>query len=310
MTAITIDALQKSFDRPVLVDVNLSVEAGEVTAILGASGTGKSTLLRCVAGLLAPDAGQIRLGDVVVDGPKVHVPAHRRQVGLVPQEGALFPHLSVAENVGFGLPRGSTERIEELLALVGLPGTGALRPHELSGGMQQRVAVARALAPRPAVMVLDEPFSALDAGLREEVRADVFAAIRADGTTALLVTHDQEEAFAVADRVAVMLDGTIAQHAEPGELYRRPVSMEVALFVGETVVVDSLVFRPEELSLQAGRPLGTGRVVETRFHGHDSLVRVAVGADVVAVRLLGAPSVKIGDETVVYASGPGMSFRP
>ena len=308
MTGICVTGLAKSFDAPVLWDVNLEVKPGEVTAVLGASGTGKTTLLRCVAGLLRPDSGEIRLGDRVVDGPKEHVPAHRRAVGLVPQEGALFPHLNVAENVGYGL-RGPDKqaRIAELLDLVGLPGTQRMRPHELSGGMQQRVAVARALAPRPAVLVLDEPFSALDAGLRDDVRSDVMAAVRADGTTALLVTHDQEEAFAVADRLAVMLQGTIAQHATPADIYSSPVSLEVARFVGETVEM-GVVYRPEHLNLRAGQMVGQGTVTACRFHGHDSLISVLVGDTAVQIRVLGAPGVRVGDVTSVFADGPGLVF--
>ena len=314
MTSITITGVQKAFDRPVLNDVNLAVDPGEITAILGASGTGKSTLLRCVAGLLAPDAGEIRLGSLLVDGPGRHIPAQRRMVGLVPQEGALFPHLSVAENVGFGLPkRGREARVTELLHLIGLPGTENLRPHQLSGGMQQRVAVARALAPRPAVMVLDEPFSALDTGLREDVRQDVLTAIRADGTTALLVTHDQEEAFSVADRVAVMMAGTIVQHATPSQLYGEPATLAVAQFVGDTVVLSQdqaevVVYRPEQLTLDAGAALGEGVVTGIRFHGHDSLVGIEVGGQRVHMRTLGAPEVKVGEQVTVYAKSPGMRF--
>lgn len=313
MSRITITDVEKAYERPVLHDVNLSVTSGEVTAILGASGTGKSTLLRCVAGLLRPDAGEIRIGDEVVDGSRVHVPAHRRRVGLVPQEGSLFPHLSVADNVGYGLRgRHRDARIAELLELVGLPGTQRMRPHELSGGMQQRVAVARALAPRPAVLVLDEPFSALDAGLRDDVRGDVLAAVRADGATALLVTHDQEEAFAAADRVAVMMDGTIAQHDVPAVLYARPASLAVARFVGETVLVPAgaevRVFRPEQLNLSGGEVLGSGVVTGSRFHGHDSLITLDVAGRAVQIRVLGAPGVQRGEQAQVYASVPGLRF--
>ncbi len=309
MSSITVTGLQKAFDRPVLRDVDLCVEAGEVTAILGASGTGKSTLLRCVTGLLRPDDGVIALGDRVVDGPGTHTPAHRRRVGLVPQDGSLFPHLNVADNVGYGL-RGPQKaaRVAELLDLVGLPATQSKRVQELSGGMQQRVAVARALAVRPAVVVLDEPFSALDTGLREALREDVLAAIRADGTTALLVTHDQQEAFAVADRVAVMMNGTIVQHATPQVLYTHPVSLAVARFVGDTVSVGTHVFRPEQLSLDHGRPLGPGLVTACRFHGHDSLVTVDMDGFPVQIRVLGAAGVQVGQRVQVQARAQGLVF--
>lgn len=307
--SVQIAGLTLRFDEPVLCGVDLDVSAGEVSAVLGASGTGKSTLLRCIAGLQRPDSGRIILRDSVVDADGVHVPAHKRLVGLVPQEGALFPHLSVAENVGFGLKgRRQSQRIAQLLDLVGLPGAGGRRPHELSGGMQQRIAVARALAPRPGVIVLDEPFSALDAGLREEVREQVFRAIRADGATAVLVTHDREEAFAVADRVAVMMRGRVVQHDRPEQVYRRPVDLEVAMFVGETARIADRVFRPEDLALGAGEPIGVGIVTATRFHGHDSVITLRLGESSVQVRTLGAPDVAVGDRAPVGATGQGLSF--
>ena len=307
--SVQIAGLTLRFDEPVLCGVDLDVPAGEVSAVLGASGTGKSTLLRCIAGLQRPDSGRITLGDSIVDADGVHVPAHKRRVGLVPQEGALFPHLSVAENVGFGLKgRRQSQRIAQLLDLVGLPGAGGRRPHELSGGMQQRIAVARALAPRPDVIVLDEPFSALDAGLREEVREQVFRAIRADGATAVLVTHDREEAFAVADRVAVMMRGRVVQHDRPEQVYRRPVDLEVAMFVGETARIADRVFRPEDLALGAGEPIGVGIVTATRFHGHDSVITLRLGESSVQVRTLGAPDVAVGDRAPVGATGQGLSF--
>lgn len=307
--SVQVAGLTLRFDEPVLCGVDLDVPAGEVSAVLGASGTGKSTLLRCIAGLQRPDSGRIILRDSVVDADGVHVPAHKRRVGLVPQEGALFPHLSVAENVGFGLKgRRQSQRIAQLLDLVGLPGAGGRRPHELSGGMQQRIAVARALAPRPGVIVLDEPFSALDAGLREEVREQVFRAIRADGATAVLVTHDREEAFAVADRVAVMMRGRVVQHDRPEQVYRRPVDLEVAMFVGETARIADRVFRPEDLTLGAGERIGVGIVTATRFHGHDSVITLRVGESSVQVRTLGAPAVAVGDRAPVGATGQGLSF--
>ncbi len=308
MTSVTVTGLHVGFAAPVLQDVTLHVEAGEVTAVLGASGTGKSTLLRCIAGLQRPDAGCIELGEQLVDSAGVHVPAQRRRVGLVPQEGALFPHLSVADNVGFGLKgRGRRERIEYLLDLLGLPDAGPRRPHELSGGMQQRVAVARALAPQPSVILLDEPFSALDASLREDVRGQVLSAIRQDRATAILVTHDQQEALAVADRVAVMMDGTIAQHDTPQQVYRHPVNLAVARFLGETVVLsDGRVFRPEDLRLGPG--LGRGTVTAVRFHGHDSLIDIDLAGQPVQLRTLGAPPVGVGDIAEVSAVGPEIAL--
>src|SRR5690606_19602670 len=188
------------------------------------------------AGFVAPDAGTVSIDGTVVAGAGVHVPPEKRGVTLVPQEGALFPHLDVAGNIAFGLPRkASRTRVDELLDLVGLSGMAARRPHELSGGQQQRVALARALAPKPKLVLLDEPFSALDAGLRESVRAQVRRALRLAGTTALLVTHDQDEALSVADSVAVLAGGTVAMHDSPERVYAAPTDLGVARFIGQVV---------------------------------------------------------------------------
>ena len=239
MSAIEVTGLSVAYgNAPVLRDLDLTVPDGAVTAVLGPSGCGKTSLLRAVAGLLRPSSGRIALGDRIVDDAGVRVRPEHRRVGIVPQEGALFPHLDVFGNVAFALAGSRTEKADrtaELLALVGMEGTESLRPQELSGGMQQRVAVARALSRRPEVVLLDEPFSALDAGLRDDVRADVLAAIRADGATALLVTHDQDEALSSADRVAVMRDGVIVQEGTPTEVYSSPVDLGVARFVGACV---------------------------------------------------------------------------
>ena len=236
MRQLAITGLCKAFGaHPVLTGVDLTVPAGSLTAILGPSGSGKTTLLRLLAGFERADAGTVTIGDTVVDGPGVHLPPERRRIGYVPQEGSLFPHLSVAANVGFGLParqrRGGA--VAQLLESVGLGGLGKRYPHQLSGGQQQRVALARALAIRPAVVLLDEPFASLDAHLRASVRADVQQIFRQAGTTAVLVTHDQDEALSTADRVAVLRDGKIAQCAAPQDLYARPVDAELASFIGD-----------------------------------------------------------------------------
>jgi iron(III) transport system ATP-binding protein len=241
MNRLVVTDLHKSFaTQRVLTGVELEVPAGSFTAILGPSGSGKTTLLRLLAGLDRADRGTVVIGDVVVDDEHTHVPAERRQLGYVSQEGSLFPHLTVEANVGFGLARHDRRgsRVAALLDTVGLTGLGRRYPHELSGGQQQRVAVARALAVRPQAVLLDEPFASLDAQLRATVRADVKEILKSAGTTAVLVTHDQDEALSVADFVAVIRDGKIAQVATPEELYARPVDAELARFVGAANLVE------------------------------------------------------------------------
>ncbi|MGY1841286.1 MULTISPECIES: ABC transporter ATP-binding protein [unclassified Modestobacter] len=308
---LVLTGLAHAYDGPpVLRDTDLTVPVGTFAAVLGPSGCGKTTLLRLVAGFERPASGSIAVGGRQVAGRGVHVPPEKRSVGVVPQEGALFPHLSVQDNVGFGLARAQRrgDRVREVLALVGLADLATRMPHELSGGQQQRVAVARALAPRPALVLLDEPFSALDAALRAELRADVRSAVRADGATAVLVTHDQQEALSTADLVAVLRNGRVVQAAAPAVLYRAPVDLGVGCFVGESVVLPgtaldagvrtalgvlpvsgsppapgadvSVLLRPEQLSLESdpgvGVPAGgvPGRVVASEFQGADTVVTV------------------------------------
>jgi iron(III) transport system ATP-binding protein len=223
--------------RTVLRDVDLFVPEGTLTAILGASGSGKTTLLRVIMGFIETDAGTVTVGGSVVADARVHVPSHKRAIGYVAQEGALFPHLRAGENVGFGLPRSERRRsvrVAEVLELVGLGESYVgRRVQELSGGEQRRVALARALAPRPRLVLLDEPFSGLDAGLRVETREAVLRALAQAGTTALLVTHDQAEALSMGREVAVLREGRLVQRAAPATLYREPVDAHVAGFVGE-----------------------------------------------------------------------------
>jgi iron(III) transport system ATP-binding protein len=278
----------------------LCVDQGELVALLGPSGCGKTTLLRLIAGFERPDAGEVCLDGVVVAKPGRFVAPERRRVGMVFQDYALFPHLNVAENVGFGVSRHKrTERIRELLALVGLVGCERRYPHELSGGQQQRVALARALAPRPAIVLLDEPWSNIDPLLRSSMRDELAAIVRAARVTVLLVTHDREEAFSVADRVAIMRDGRIVQTAAAENLYLSPVDRWTAEFVGagnfipgrvddgvvETTLgrfpalgvngsadVEALI-RPEQVTLQPD-PEGRAMVVSREFRGHDVFYRV------------------------------------
>lgn len=240
MADVELRGIEAGFGGPLVLDgVDLTVPRGSITAVLGPSGCGKTTLLRTIAGFQQPLSGQVLMDGRVVASPHDYVRPDRRGVGIVPQEGALFPHLSVARNVAFGLDsrRGSRERVEEMLELVGLSGFGRRMPQELSGGQQQRIALARALAPQPRIILLDEPFSSLDAGLRTELREDVARMLRISGVTAMLVTHDQAEAMSMSDLVAVMQGGKITQVGEPREVYTRPTSLDVALLLGDVIVL-------------------------------------------------------------------------
>ena len=243
-TTLALQDISRSFGAVrALNGVSLDVQAGSRTAIVGPSGSGKTTLLRIIAGFESADEGRITLGGQLLADGAMSVPAHRRGIGYVPQDGALFPHLSVADNVGFGLPRGDparTDRIGELMEMVALD-TQMLqrRPHELSGGQQQRVALARALAQRPGLMLLDEPFSALDTGLRASTRKAVAALLSGAGITTILVTHDQAEALSFADQVAVLRDGRLVQAGAPIDIYKRPVDLATASFLGESLVFDA-----------------------------------------------------------------------
>jgi iron(III) transport system ATP-binding protein len=301
-------------ERQVLDELDLEVKEGTLTAILGASGSGKTTLLRLIVGFVRADRGVIAIGGkVVANAGTVHLPPDRRAVGYVAQEGALFPHLTVGGNVGFGLPRSERggSRIDEALELVGLDRTYADRqPQELSGGEQRRVALARALAPRPDVVLLDEPFSGLDASSRAETRAAVLDAMASAGATAVLVTHDQAEALSMGNEVGLLRSGRLVQLAAPAALYRAPADLEVARFVGEAVVVPGnardgtvesplgtlpvgaasgegavqVVIRPEKIRLVSGGVAAT--VLGASFFGPYALVSLeltdAAGTRVVA----------------------------
>jgi len=245
---LALDRVTKRFapDHPPAVDgLSLSVAEGEIVALLGPSGCGKTTTLRLVAGFETPDAGTVSIGGLIMADPGRSVPPEARGVGIVFQDYALFPHLAVADNVGFGLThldRGARrQRVAQVLDLVGLEAFGERYPHELSGGQQQRVAVARAMAPAPALLLLDEPFSNLDADLRAQMRRDIHAILRRTRTTAIFVTHDQEEAFTLADRVGVLNAGRIEQLGAPEDIYHHPASQFVAEFVGAADFLPGLV---------------------------------------------------------------------
>jgi iron(III) transport system ATP-binding protein len=300
---LRIEALTRSFGSTVALDgVSLEVQPGEILGILGPSGCGKSTLLQLVAGHLEPDSGTVEIAGQRVAGDGAWVPPQRRGVGMVFQDYALFPHLTVAENVGFALGttrrllrrgRGASGRVGELLDLFGIGELARRYPHELSGGQQQRVAIARALAHAPALLMLDEPFCNLDGATREHVRGEIVARLRETGLSCLFVTHDQEEALAVSDRVAVMTAGRVVQVDEPEALYRRPFCAEVAEFFGRANVLEGtasgrmaftvlgtfvlptpaqgpvhVLVRPEQLEVVPD-PNGQAVVASREFRGHD-----------------------------------------
>jgi len=283
-------------------EVTLEVGRGELIALLGPSGCGKTTTLRLIAGFERVDSGLVEIDGRVVAGKGVHLPPQLRRVGMVFQEYALFPHVNVLANIQFGLRRLPQEaraaRTREVVELAGLSGLEGRMPHQLSGGQQQRVALARALAPNPALILLDEPFSNLDAGLRARVRVEVREILHAANTTAIFVTHDQEEALSLVDRVAVMLNGRVEQVAPPLELYANPASRAVAEFIGEANFLPGvgqgetiecelgvvaarqpvhgpvdILLRPENVELAPAQPgLPASRVRGTLFFGHDQLV--------------------------------------
>lgn len=245
-TVLSLEGVTKEFGVERAVDtLDLAVREGELLTLLGPSGCGKTTTLRLLAGLERPDAGSIQVNGQTVAGEEQFVRPDDRDVGLVFQEFALFPHLTVAENIAFGLAdRDSAERdrrVEELLSLVGLEGYGDRRPDQLSGGQAQRVALARSLAPEPAVLLLDEPFSNLDVRLRVAMREEVRSILKAAGVTAVSVTHDQEEALSIGDRVAVMNDGTVEQVGAPTRVFQHPESRFVASFLGQAAFVSGYV---------------------------------------------------------------------
>jgi iron(III) transport system ATP-binding protein len=339
VSALHVSGISKAFGSvPVLDQVSLDVADGSLVSILGPSGCGKTTLLRLVAGFLHPDAGTIAFSDRTVVGDGVWTAPHHRRVGYVAQEGALFPHLDVARNIAFGLPRAQRRgraRVRELLELVGLDAALLERyPHELSGGQQQRVALARALAPRPSLVLLDEPFAALDAQLRLQTGTAVVHALRAAEATAVLVTHDQSEALSLTDAVAVMRGGRIVQVGAPAEVYGAPADLGVARFVGDAIVLPAeiagglahcvlgalhtdgavaagpaeVLVRPEQLVLgEDGVP---GEVEEIAFFGHDAIVQLRLGAERrrVAAHVLGSAVPSPGQGVRVSVEGPVRAY--
>lgn len=343
MSSLRVSELCVGYGRDDVVrGVSFSASPGEVFAVVGASGCGKTTLLRAIAGFLTPRSGTVAIGERQVSGPGVWVPPEKRNVGIVTQEGSLFPHLSVANNIGFGLSRKSLvngrsreSRIAELLELIGMAGAGEMSPHQLSGGQQQRVALARALAPNPEVILLDEPFTALDAGLRADLRAEVMGILRALHTTTLLITHDQEEALSVADRIAFMEYGSFRQIDAPEQMYLNPQLLETARFLGGVVEVPAagvesgladtplgavpvninragagtVVIRPEQLVPGADTGSIRGVVEKIAYHGHDSLIDVRVQPELLLrSRVAGSPAQRVGDQVNLTVLGQGLFF--
>lgn len=336
-TIVEANGLVKRFGPTTAVDdVDVAVASGELLALLGPSGCGKTTTLRLLAGFERPDAGSVRLDGIEVAGPSTFVPPERRRIGVVFQDYALFPHLSVADNVGFGVRDKATRahRVASMLDLVGLADKTRRKPHELSGGEQQRVAIARALAPDPAIVLLDEPFSNLDAALRSRVREEVREILAAARATAIFVTHDQEEALSVADRVAVMRAGRVLQCDTPSRLYEHPDDRFVATFVGDADVLSGtsdgvlcttpigkvplvqpsptgnvdVVLRPEHVRLRLDGS-GDAVVVRVVFFGHDQLVEVRLDSgERVRARLRPEAQFHEGERVAVNVNTPVAAF--
>ena len=349
---LTVEGVWKSFGSvPVLEDISFSVPKASTLVLLGPSGCGKTTLLRVIAGLERPDKGQVWRGEELLTGESTYVDVRHRRIGMVFQDLALFPHMSVFKNVAYGLPhsqRRNREIVEEAIDLVNLEGLEHRRPHQLSGGQQQRVALARALVPRPEVILFDEPFASLDTSLRIEVRSEVHELLHALGTTAVFVTHDQEEAFVIGEEVVVMKDKRIVQHDRPSVLYRQPVSPWVGLFVGHANMLPATVqgttastclgdielldaagavgtgaagkyaagksvnvlVRPEHLQLVDG---SAGKVELVEYHGHDTMYAVRLAKDGTMMKVLvpgSYPQLDHGAEVDLHYIGPPVTAFP
>ena len=340
---LTVESITKRFAAtPVVKDVSFSVYPGEIFALLGPSGCGKTTTLRVIAGFEIADAGTISMSGKTFANSETHVPPESRGIGFVFQDYALFPHKNVLENVGFGLRKVSKktrqERAFEVLDMVGLTDLHSRLPHHLSGGEQQRVALARAIIARPKLLLLDEPFSSLDPGLRQATREEVRSLLKAEGISAILVTHAQEEALSFAERLGVMKEGTLEQIGTPEAVYRQPKTAYVADFLGQTnfveahikngiaetpfgrVKVDStdttdalLSIRPECLEMIAPDsqhcPVKSGRIVGQEFKGHDFTYRVEVDGKHYFVQTDYRCPFQIGD-TVLLEAASAVAVMP
>lgn len=332
---LVLNHIAKSFaGTQVLRSISLNVPGGTTTALLGPSGCGKTTLLRIVAGVDRPESGSVLVGSQVLADETVFVAPEQRRIGMVFQDGALFPHMSVGANVAYGLSKAevASGRVQQALRMVEMEGFAERKPDSLSGGQSQRVALARALAPQPDLLLLDEPFSSLDPELRLRVRADLVRLLAELQVTTLFVTHDQEEAFIVGERVAVMQSGEIAQEGLPAEIYQHPASAWLARFVGDVNLLQGrghgggamteiglvptiapmdgqgvVLVRPEYLQLSPG---SDGTIENVEFFGHDTSYQVSGMGEILSIRELRAPRFRIGDQvSVAYSGGPAVVFE-
>ena len=343
MTALEIKDLGVHLgSKEVLRNLNLDIPSGTFAALLGPSGCGKTTLLRTIAGLVRPSSGAIRFGKQLVSVSSLVLPPHKRNIGYLPQEGGLFPHLSVAENVGFALEKKlkSSERvgiIDEMLDLVGLAGFNNRKPHELSGGQQTRIALARALATKPTLVLLDEPFSNLDYALRAEVSSEVVSLLKKTKTTSLMVTHDREDALVSADIIALMREGRVVQAGSPEEVYMHPVSAQSAESTGDILELPAirvggkhlvsalhpevkrsgrsesgyLLVRPEEIRIvdakgAKAKAVTQAKVTRIHYYGHDAVLELTVPglSGELKVRVTGALKYEVGKSVFLEHVGP------
>lgn len=344
MTSLSISHLSvKLGEREIISDLSFDLRQGEIASLLGPSGCGKTTLLRAIAGLIQPTGGTIRFGSQLVGVSSVVLPPNKRGTGYVPQQGALFPHLNVAKNISFGLDRELytkkqiSEITEEMINLIGLPGFENRLPSQLSGGQQTRVALARALAIKPKLILLDEPFSALDAVLREELRSEVVGLLRKLGSTAILVTHDREEALVSSDRVILMRSGRVVQDGTPEEVYEAPISPEIAASTGDVLVLAAqksndgqtryplslsgiaelgsdtgyVVIRPEEIQVSSNSVEGIeGSLIHIDYYGHDAMLTVEVtnSPTPIKARVVGPTQFVLGQKVYLKHIGPVRYF--
>ena len=344
MTSLSISHLNVNFgSRTVISDLSFDLREGEIASLLGPSGCGKTTLLRAIAGLIQPTSGTIRFGSQLVGVSSVVLPPHKRGTGYVPQQGALFPHLTVAKNIAFGLDRSTHTKSEisritdEMISLIGMKGFEDRLPSQLSGGQQTRVALARALAIKPKLVLLDEPFSALDAVLRVELRTEVVGLLRELGSTAILVTHDREEALVSSDRVVLIRDGKVAQNGTPEEVYESPISPEIAASTGDVLILPAeklssgqtlyplsldgsgktgsetgyVVIRPEEIRVSVNAQQGIeGSLTHIDYYGHDAMLTVTLPSSgaLISARVAGPSEFIVGQKVYLQHLGPVRYF--